>query len=409
MKNLIVKKDIKKTLNQSPIFSNQFTGFSLYDIEKAVFVSGHNETKKFTPASNVKILTMYASLRSFDFTIPGILYQKTVDSLWVQPIGDPTFLDRRFPSQPTYQFLKNQSQAISIVWPLQDIAPFGSGWAWDDYRYDFQPPRNWWPIYNNMISVSNESGISVSPSFFTDYVEILEDEEFGEHLDRDSRYNLFTLTTGDAEPFEGSIPFDWTRDLLVNLLSDTLQKPVAFSKKALINPDTLFSQPLDHVLAVMMKASDNHLAEQLLIMAAWKNGYSSVQPFIASVKSRWLEGLNEFVWVDGSGLSRYNLIAPIDQVRLLKKASDEFGIARLTNILAVGGVSGTLKNWYAGDEPYIFAKSGTLSNNHNLSGFLKTRSGKWLIFSFMNNHYTVSNDDVRAEMQTLLEGIRDSY
>ena len=78
-------------------------------------------------------------------------------------------------------------------------------------------------------------------------------------------------------------------------------------------------------------------------------------------------------------------------------------------IFSTGGVSGTIKNWYAAEQPYVFAKTGTLKHNHSLSGYLKTNSGKTLIFSFMNNHYPFSSTQVKTEMQSLLEDIRENY
>ncbi|MEP1097135.1 MAG: D-alanyl-D-alanine carboxypeptidase [Cyclobacteriaceae bacterium] len=410
VKNLAVDTDIERTFNQSSLFSNQFTGFSLYDIKNEKFVSGYNDTKKFTPASNTKLLTMYVAMKSFSDSIPGLLHSNIDNSILVQPTGDPTFLDSRFENQRSLAWL-SKSDSIQIVWPENEIKKYGHGWAWDDYRYDYQPVRNWWPIYGNQVTVGKKNDtIAVSPEFFQEFVEVQTEDGLEIGMDREEKYNLFKLNPAkDTAQFEETIPFELSKELLVQLLSDTLQTAFQFTDRTLVNPDTLFTQRLDDVLSLMMKVSDNLISEQLLILSAWQHGYSSIDPFIKHAQLIWLNDLNEFVWVDGSGLSRYNLIAPVDQVRLIKKAHDEFGLERLKNILAVGGESGTIKDWYAAEEPYIFAKTGTLSNNHNLSGFLKTKSGKWMIFSFMNNHYTVPNDTVKTEMQKLLEGIRDSY
>jgi D-alanyl-D-alanine carboxypeptidase/D-alanyl-D-alanine-endopeptidase (penicillin-binding protein 4) len=93
-------------------------------------------------------------------------------------------------------------------------------------------------------------------------------------------------------------------------------------------------------------------------------------------------------WVDGSGLSRYNLFTPESIVHVLYKLYVEIPKERLFQFFPTGGVSGTLEDWYSGNpEPYLFAKTGSLSNNHCLSGYLLTKSGKILIFSFMNNHF----------------------
>ena len=79
-------------------------------------------------------------------------------------------------------------------------------------------------------------------------------------------------------------------------------------------------------------------------------------------------------------------------------------------MLPAGGERGTIKSWYGGkEEPYVFAKTGTLSNKHCLSGYLKTKSGDVLIFSFMNNNYVGSSTPVKEEMQKVLEWIWENY
>ena len=83
---------------------------------------------------------------------------------------------------------------------------------------------------------------------------------------------------------------------------------------------------------------------------------------------------------------------------------------RLFSIFPTGGLSGTLKNRFSGEEkPYIYAKSGSLSNNYCLSGYLLTKSGKTLIFSFMNNHFRESLSDERSRLEQMLQTLRDNY
>ena len=117
------------------------------------------------------------------------------------------------------------------------------------------------------------------------------------------------------------------------------------------------------------------------------------------------------IWQDGSGLSRYNLFTPRSMVTLLEKIKQEMSEEQMLSLLSIGGVDGTISNWYKSDtdEPYIFAKTGTLSNNHSLSGFLRTKSGKLLTFSFMHNNYNSSSTPVKLEMEKTLKLIWDIY
>jgi D-alanyl-D-alanine carboxypeptidase/D-alanyl-D-alanine-endopeptidase (penicillin-binding protein 4) len=82
---------------------------------------------------------------------------------------------------------------------------------------------------------------------------------------------------------------------------------------------------------------------------------------------------------------------------------------RLFTLLAIGGKKGTIRNYYKESKPYIFGKTGSLSNNHALSGYLVTRRGKLLIFSFMNTHFATSTGEVRNNMQAILHRIYEAY
>jgi D-alanyl-D-alanine carboxypeptidase/D-alanyl-D-alanine-endopeptidase (penicillin-binding protein 4) len=412
IKQLAVETDASRLLNQSEIFSNQFTGFSLYDIESGQFIASHNSTLKFTPASNTKLLSMYVTLKNFSDSIPSLFYSQIDSNLYVQPLGDPSFLYQPFSSQPAYDLLKSASN-ISIVWPDNDPQPFGSGWAWDDYIYNFQPQRSWWPIYGNTVSIQKVNDtLTITPTFFADYVEVLKQTRPGELVDRELKFNVFTTyLESDTSDFERIIPFEYSKELFLELLRDTLTADVSLYDEPIIFTDTLHSQSVDSMLIKMLKPSDNFLAEQLLLMSAKWHGFEEVKSFIKQTQETWLVNLTDMVWVDGSGLSRYNLIAPVDQVRLLKKCHDEFGWERMTTLLPTGG-EGTLEELYLpGEEesPFIFAKTGTLSNNHNLSGYLITKSGKRMIFSFMNNHYTKPTEEVKKAMEQFLLEIRNSY
>src|SRR5690606_40565208 len=63
---------------------------------------------------------------------------------------------------------------------------------------------------------------------------------------------------------------------------------------------------------VMMQESDNFIAEQLLLLCAQVLSDSlKTEIAIDFVKKHYLDDLvDEPVWVDGSGLSRYNLFTP---------------------------------------------------------------------------------------------------
>jgi len=413
--------DVEHFLKKSPVFSSHFTGFSLYDLTEGEFLVNHHADMYFTPASNVKVLTLYAVLRSFGKQLPTVLYHETADTLYLRPIGDPTFLHPAFRTQPLQSMLRNTVKPVVVLWPEANLPSFGIGWMWDDYNTSYQPELSWMPMYGNVVSFEySRAKITAKPSVFEDLIEVTKgSSENTNTIRRSFGYNHFQAEIRYPNwSFEKSVPFKYSQSLAAQLLKEQTVSTVTIRNERKLRFDTLYTMPVDTVLRIMMQESDNFLSEQLLIMAAWKNGFDNTEAFREYMNARWLPDIDP-VWMDGSGLSRYNLIRPIDKVKLLTKLYHEFGWARIHNLFAHGGISGTIKNWYpnrpdpnkpgAPVEPYIIAKTGTLANNHSLSGYLQTRSGKLLVFSFMNNNFVRSTSEVRREMQTLLEKIRDAY
>ena len=187
--------------------------------------------------------------------------------------------------------------------------------------------------------------------------------------------------------------------------------PISYGEREL--PDHLNvmkSQPTDSILKKMMYRSDNFLAEQLLLMASnARLGYMSDEDFIDTILNTDLKDLpQQPQWIDGSGLSRYNLMTPQSLVYMINKMKDEFGLDRLKNIFITGG-QGTLKNYFMDDSSFIFAKTGTLSNNCSLSGWIYTKKGNCYIFSVLANHYPGSSSPVRHAVEKFIGYIRKDF
>jgi D-alanyl-D-alanine carboxypeptidase/D-alanyl-D-alanine-endopeptidase (penicillin-binding protein 4) len=160
----------------------------------------------------------------------------------------------------------------------------------------------------------------------------------------------------------------------------------------------------------MMHHSDNFFAEQTLLMVSNERlGYMNDEAIIDTLLATDLKDMPQKPkWVDGSGLSRYNLFTPQSFIYILSKLSKEFGWNRIKNILPTGG-EGTLRSWYIYDSGFIYAKTGTLSNHCALSGFLITNRGKSLIFSILVNNYQTGANPIRKAVEHFLETIRSEY
>ena len=96
-------------------------------------------------------------------------------------------------------------------------------------------------------------------------------------------------------------------------------------------------------------------------------------------KKEWSSFLKDpLIWVDGSGVSRYNLITSRNLI-CLRSIYKKIRWKGVSNLFPVGGISGTIKDYYKSkNKPFIYAKTGTLRNNHNLSGFLMENQKKFI-------------------------------
>jgi len=206
------------------------------------------------------------------------------------------------------------------------------------------------------------------------------------------------------------IPYRTSGELSSQLLADTLKKSVTYIKRSIgknETPKIFYNMPVDTVYRRMLQVSDNFLAEHILLMCQQKlenNKKINVEQVIGHLLHSYLKDFSQKPrWVDGSGLSRQNLFTPQNNVELLVKLYEQKkSQEHLFSLLPNGGVSGTIRAYFKAEKPFVFAKTGTLSNNHCLSGYLVTKTGKKLAFAFMNNHYVVSTRSIRLQMQKIL-------
>jgi len=97
-------------------------------------------------------------------------------------------------------------------------------------------------------------------------------------------------------------------------------------------------------------------------------------------------------------------VTPISQVKFLTSLMNEKYYRSFYESLPVGGQTGTLKRMFATNgNGQIFAKTGTLNKVKTLAGYLKTNSGKTLVFSLLINNYAGSVDQVKSKMEQILE------
>ncbi|WP_439504567.1 D-alanyl-D-alanine carboxypeptidase [Sediminibacterium sp.] len=389
-------------------------GISLYDPSAKKYLYNYQSEKYFIPASNTKIFTCYAAMKNLRDSIVAFEYLLDEENITIRFTGDPSFLHPDFEDQFAYDFLKANAPKITIVAPRFNATAFGNGWAWNDYDADYSPERSPMPIYGNLVNFGkNGNRITVTPKAFKDSLVIYSSTEDGRYaIERDKDQNNFTVVKSNR-PFIGTtIPFVVKKEmdqLMIPLLEDTLKRVLNYASAVAIdqpNWKKFYSQSTDSLLKIMMHRSDNFFAEQTLLMVGnEKIGIMDDAKVIDTLLKSDMMGMpHKPRWVDGSGLSRYNMMTPQDFIWVLNKMKQEQPWERIKTIFPTGN-TGTLGGLYKGYENKIFAKTGTLTGHVALSGFIITNQGKELIFSIMVNAHQSSAGTIRRYIEQFLTSV----
>lgn len=150
------------------------------------------------------------------------------------------------------------------------------------------------------------------------------------------------------------------------------------------------SPPLAQILLLMMRQSNNFLAEQLWHAAAARAKGRGDTATARQVELDWYRRHN-LSWIepgyDGSGLSRKDAIAASELVSLIKYYNTTAYHDLILQVLPTTGRSGTLRHRAPGNlYGRITAKTGTLAGVSSLTGFIRDRQGNpRLAFSAIGN------------------------
>jgi D-alanyl-D-alanine carboxypeptidase/D-alanyl-D-alanine-endopeptidase (penicillin-binding protein 4) len=408
------KHKIRNVLQSTGLPTDHYMGFALYDPAENKMIYELNSDKYFVPASNTKIFTLYTALNYLPGTLPCLEVAYSQERVTIRGTGHPGFLHPEFEA---YQNVLAEIIDTSKEVVLSDLhfkdERFGNGWAWNDYPYGYQSEKSALPVYGNRVWVTKANGkLDFAPDWYESFFTIHDDEDLP-FFHRDESVNAFSFAK-ERLPERGTweIPFVYSGYEVSKILSEEFGKTV---KPSYTENNQLFTPvyylPLDTVYRKLMRHSDNFIAEQLLLASAHRQlDYMETDSIIRFAKSDLFAGAPDpLLWYDGSGLSRYNMFTPRTIVWVLNQLYRSQSTDILKSIFPAGGVSGTIRNWYPGETPYVYAKTGTLRNKHCLSGYIFTNNGKVLIFSFMHNNYPGGSNKIKEKMQVILEYIRDSF
>ncbi len=331
-----------------------------------------------------------------------------------------------------------------------DDIPLGANWAWDDETWYYSAQLGGLTFHDNVIHLYVHGQSPGMPATLTweplntGYAQVVNrtrTTEAGTRLKE--RYRRLrggnivevsvTLPPGASELEEITVenPTAYTVYVLREALlasgiavagdpvdADDLSIKPSYETPAYRLVATHRSAPLSDVAAMVNKPSQNLYADLIMktIGAELPQEDSDLAPGSAAMGVQTAMGTfaragvdtSAIRLVDGSGLSRLNLIAPEMTTSLLsfmwthpnERVRDAF-----YDSLPVAGESGSLKRRLrqgaaAGN---MRGKTGTLTFASSLSGYVRARSGRMLAFSIMSNHHIRGSGDVRRAQDAIVE------
>lgn len=181
---------------------------------------------------------------------------------------------------------------------------------------------------------------------------------------------------------------DWFKEALgQSALAATVSKGLA--PASALEVASVRSAPLSSWIDYMLVVSDNSLAEAIARLVSLDVGLDGSFDSLTEAYKRALRGtgldLTGIKVEDGSGLSRYNQLAPAQVNALLQLVSNGYKDFRLIeNGMPVSGTPGSLSARFVSATGNVTAKTGWIRTGYSLAGFLDVPGDGSLIFTVYN-------------------------
>ncbi|MFM7528018.1 MAG: D-alanyl-D-alanine carboxypeptidase/D-alanyl-D-alanine-endopeptidase [Nodosilinea sp.] len=406
--------------------------------------------RRFTPASSLKLLTTAAALDRLgpDYRIRTSVYGRLgpggVAELRLVGRGDPTL------GQPQIDQLAAQLAAAGVTrvsrWILDDRYFSGPAlnptWEWEDLQYAYAAPVNGLILNRNALSLTLTPGGIGQPLTLTwpgsvfppDWPLVNQTTTVApgglpqpliltRQLGSPDLYLQGSLTI-EAGPrqielavLDPSLGFQQALALALEARGLQVEAPVTrpgadLGVAADIELASLLSPPLRDWLGAANRDSHNLSAEVLLktlgVTQGPPEGTDASQRGTQVIKTTLATlgvDTSPLYLVDGSGLSRHNLVTPRALVETLQAMAQHPQARVFQDSLAIAGVSGTLRQRF---QPGPLAgrlqgKSGALTGNVALAGYLQPPHYPPLVFSVLINHAQEPAGELRHHLDDILE------
>lgn len=417
-------------MQADPVMKNAHWGFVVYDPSTKTVVTSYRESESFVPASTTKLLTTetavallgpnfrwvtqleYSGEVAPDGTLNGDLYiiGSGDPSLGTGKGGASTYsgIVNEFLSAIREKGIKRISGNITIqtaVFKENKLPSLPESIVWMEHG------NYYLPVGSTVNIDPRREKLTVKQSNpFQDVKRYFYVSPYNRQMVFADEYSPVTLTTKlpDAPAYLANSLRTALLKNGISISGPVVSKLTAdnVTKREIIT--AYKSPPLKDIIYATNQPSDNALAEALLRTVGFqKAGDQSLQSgrdVVTAHLSATGFDMNGLSYMDGSGLSKSNLVTPIAQAKFLANLMKSSYFKDFYQSLPIAGQSGTLKRMFAGPSyGQIFAKTGTLNKVKTLAGYIQTRSGKVLTFSLLVNNYAGSVDQVKVRMEQLLD------
>jgi serine-type D-Ala-D-Ala carboxypeptidase/endopeptidase (penicillin-binding protein 4) len=428
------------SVTNTPEFSRVRWGIAIKNLASQQTLYNRDAEKYFNPASNIKLLTTAAALKQLgaDFQIRTSVYQDGDGILRVVGRGDPSL------KVPQLQELAQQLQQQGITQINQLIADDSHfqgdivhpSWEWEDLAAYYGAP------VNSLIVNENASLFTVSPQTIGKPLQIKWNEPMeafqwrmeNNSLTTDEGQSNFVKVsrdlTGPVLRIQGQMAvnssptiraiavFDPVQNFLRHFRQTLVRSGIAVQEMSHGTGETnqteiaaVKSPPLAELIKETNINSNNLYAEALLrtlgITQPANKNQTTANAGLEVVKTTLTElGIdpNSYILVDGSGLSRKNLITPQALVQILQVMDKSSQAQIFRASLPIAGVNGTLRNRLR-DTPavgIVQAKTGTMTGVVSLSGYINSPNYQPLAFSIIVNHSSQPASIVRQSIDEIV-------
>lgn len=435
-----------------PALVRAHVGLTVQVAETGEVLYERNGEKRFTPASNTKLVTAAVALERLGpdyrwktrLLADGPIEDGTLDGdLWIVGGGDPSL------TREEIRAWIGTLEAAGIRRVTGDVIgddrwfaepQWGEGWMWDDLYGGWSTGVTGLQLAPNTLRAALAPGTVLGDSARLVY------RDDGPRLPivsrvltgapgSDVRLQFVPPAEGGPVELRGWVPLgpdstnlflatphatmyvlDWMRLLFAEAGIDV---GGAFRRagEAEAVPDRQTwsheteSDPLSDVLADMLKPSDNQMAESILRTLAVAGGRpgapSEGLEVVGNTLAGWGIEPGAVRLSDGSGLSRYNEVTPNALTRLLRTMWRHEHYTTFLAALPTAGVDGTMRRRLMATPGFenVRAKTGSLSAVRGLSGYLLDGRGETLVFSLLLNGYDAPGPVAVALEDLLIEQV----